>query len=112
MVRPRVLYMSAHVGGRSLPQASSPARPGNPEDPSPFQEGSSRTARPGGGAGPDGPDRRGRDERGRDERGDRPGATATAVGWRLVGADNRELGRSAGTYASLGRAASSAWTPT
>ncbi|WP_326575993.1 hypothetical protein OIE69_25605 [Actinacidiphila glaucinigra] len=90
--------MSAHASGRSLPQASSPARPENPEDPGSSQEGSSRTARPGGGARPDGPDRRGRDERG--DRHDRPGAAA-AVGWRLVGANNRELGRSAGTYASL-----------
>ncbi|MFB7290397.1 hypothetical protein [Actinacidiphila glaucinigra] len=91
--------MSAHAGGRSLPQATSPARPGNSEDPGSSSEGSSRAARPGGGTRPDGPDRRGRDERG--DRHDRPAAAAAAVGWRLVGANNRELGRSAVTYASL-----------
>lgn len=102
MVRPRVLYMSAHVGGRYLPQVSSPAGPGSPEDPGPSSEGSSRTARPDRGAGPDGQDRRGRDDRGdRHDRHDRTGAPVAAVGWRLVGANNRELGRSAGTYASL-----------
>lgn len=99
MVRPRVLYMSAHSGGRYLPQASSPAGPGSPEDPGPSAEVPSRTGRPDRGARPDGQDRRGRDDRG--DRAERAGAPVTAVGWRLVGANNRELGRSAGTYASL-----------
>ncbi|MEU1618033.1 hypothetical protein ABZ479_12130 [Streptomyces sp. NPDC005722] len=71
----------------------------DPEDFGHAPDGSPRTARPGGGARPDGPDRRGRDDRG--DRHERPGARATAIGWRLVGANNRELGRSAGTYASL-----------